>query len=316
MDTLLEVQGLKKVYRRKGLKKRESFYAVNDVSFTVGRSETVGIVGESGCGKTTLGRSILRLIEPDAGHLIFDGTDVLALKKNELRRFRKRMQIVFQDSSATLDPRWKIGKTLVEALQAHNTELSNAQALAEAAHLLEIAGLSTQQKDKFPHELSGGQKQRIGIAKALATRPELIVADEPVSALDVSVQAQILNLLKELQPAYNLSYLFISHDLSVVRFMSDRVCVMYLGQIVEMADNQQFFDNTLHPYSLALLAAVPQPNPAKKNLSPAVTAALPAAPAQGCPYQNKCSLATQTCRAQRPPLRQAAPGHYVACYHV
>lgn len=316
---MLQITNLSKEFTTsKGLLSRESriVKAVNNVSLTIDRNETLGIVGESGSGKTTLGRAVLRLIEPSSGSVNFDGVDVLALSKQQMRQFRKRMQIVFQDSSSTLDARWTIGKTLIEGLKTHFTDISAAQAQEKTAFLMETVGLPADYIYKYPHELSGGQRQRIGIAKAISVEPELIVADEPVSALDVSVQAQILNLLQELKKSRSLSYMFISHDLSVIKFISDRVCVMYLGYIVEMAESNMFFSNPLHPYSHTLLEAIPIPEAGRRiKSSEQILKNNDDIPKNGCPFCPRCPHASDICKSTIPPLRDVGAGHLVACHN-
>ena len=289
--------------------------AVDEVSFAVSRGETFALVGESGCGKTTLGRLILGLIEPSGGDIEFDGQNIWSLNRNQMRRLRRRMQIIFQDPYSSLDPRMKVETIVTEPLYASQQQPSN-QRRKVAAELLEKVGLQPLDLDKYPHEFSGGQRQRIGIARALCVQPELIVADEPVSALDVSIQAQIINLMQDLKHEFNLSYVFISHDLSVVEHVSDRIAVMYLGTIVELAPAEAFSVSPRHPYSEALLRAVPMPDPHYKTepLPLAGDVPSPIDPPSGCAFHPRCSHAYDRCRTQRPPLAKATSEHFVACW--
>lgn len=310
---LLQVEDLK-VHFPSG---RARVQAVDGVSFEIGAGETLGLVGESGCGKTTTGRAVLRLIEPTGGKVIFDGTDLGSLGSEHLRRFRRRMQIVFQDPFASLNPRMKIGAALIEAMEIHNIGRPRERR-ARAQELLVKVGLNSDYIDRYPHEFSGGQRQRIGIARALAVQPQLIVCDEPVSALDVSVQAQVVNLLQDLQQELGLSYLFIAHDLSVVKHISHRVAVMYLGQIVELASVEDLFSNPQHPYTQALLAAIPVPDPDEKLEVLPLTGELPSPlnPPSGCRFHTRCPYASEDCLAVTPVSQMVAPGHLVACHRV
>jgi oligopeptide transport system ATP-binding protein len=317
-QALLEVKGLKKYFpiRAGVLGKVQGFVkAVDDVSFTLQEGETLGIVGESGCGKSTTGRSILRLIEPTAGTVTFQGKNLTALKSADLRKARRDLQIVFQDPYASLNPRMTIGAILEEPLKIHGIG-SEQSRKATVREMLEIVGLTEAHATRYPHEFSGGQRQRIGIARALITKPKLIVADEPVSALDVSIQSQILNLMKDLQAQFGLTYLFISHDLSVVRHISDRVGVMYLGRLVELAGKHQLYENPLHPYTQALLSAVPHPDPLVKRerilLSGDVPS--PANPPSGCAFHTRCHACMEICKTKTPKLKTIADGHQVACH--
>jgi oligopeptide transport system ATP-binding protein len=290
--------------------------AVDGVSLGIQRGETLGLVGESGCGKSTVGRAILRLYEPTAGTIKFDGQDITKLGEAELRPLRRRMQMVFQDPYASLNPRHSVSRMVGEPMRVHGLAGRRA-ANARVRELLETVGLPADAASRYPHEFSGGQRQRIGVARALAVNPDFIVADEPVSALDVSIQAQIINLLEDLQAELGLTYLFIAHDLAVVRHISDRVAVMYLGKIVEIADRRQLYENPLHPYTNALLAAVPIPDPvleerrARTVLSGEVPS--PLNPPSGCVFHPRCPIAVERCRGEVPPLREITPGHWAAC---
>ena len=315
---VLEVERLKKYFPvRKGLLRRTvgHVYAVDDVSFTIGEAETVGLVGESGCGKTTVGRAILRLIEPTAGAIRLDGHDITRLGKKELRPYRQAMQIIFQDPFSSLNPRMRAGDIVGEPLKVHGTSSRKARR-ERVAELFQRVGLRTAQMDNFPHQFSGGQRQRIGVARALALSPKLIIGDEPVSALDVSIQAQVINLLTDLQRELKLSYLFISHNLAVVEHISHRIAVMYLGRIVEYTDKATLFTRPLHPYTEALLAAVPVPDPAIKRAKRVVQGDVPSPmqPPPGCHFHPRCPYALPRCRTEPPALREVEPGHQVACH--
>ncbi|MDE0529342.1 MAG: ATP-binding cassette domain-containing protein [Truepera sp.] len=288
--------------------------AVEDVSFEIGRGEVVGLVGESGSGKTTAGRAILRLIEPTSGEILFEGTDIAKLPKSQLREYRKEMQIIFQDPFASLNPRMTVGDIIGEALQIHN--LARGKAREErVADLLEKTGLAAGHMRRYPHEFSGGQRQRIGIARALAVDPQFIVADEPVSALDVSIQAQVVNLLQDLKEELGLTLLFIAHDLGVVEYISDKVIVMYLGKIMEIAPAKELYANPVHPYTEALLSAVPIPDPTLDRERIILEGDIPSPinPPSGCVFRTRCPIAIEDCRHIDPPLEEVGPGHLKAC---
>lgn len=289
--------------------------AVDGVSFAVSRGESFGLVGESGCGKTTLGRLILRLIEPTSGRVEFEGRDIVSLSRPEMSALRRRMQIIFQDPYSSLDPRMKVEGIITEPLRA-TRQLSRRQRREAAAELLQKVGLRSVDLDKYPHEFSGGQRQRIGIARSLCVRPELIVADEPVSALDVSIQAQVINLMEDLKTEFNLAYVFISHDLSVVEYICDRIAVMYLGGIVELAPTRKFSVATRHPYTEALLKAVPVPDPHRRTEPFAMEGDVPNPidPPMGCPFHPRCLYKFDRCSREKPPLIEAEPDHLAACW--
>ncbi len=292
--------------------------AVDDVSLTIRRGETLGLVGESGCGKSTVGRTILRLYEPTAGRIVFDGQDISKLREKELRPLRRRMQMVFQDPFASLNPRHSIGRIVGEPLRIHGLA-SRREAAARVRDLLQTVGLPPDAASRYPHEFSGGQRQRIGLARAIALNPDLVVADEPVSALDVSIQAQIINLLEQLQDEFDLTYLFIAHDLAVVRHISDRIAVMYLGWIVEISPAAELYENPLHPYTISLLSAVPIPDPVVERQRESILLAgdlpSPANPPPACRFHTRCPFVQPTrCRDEVPPLRKLADGHEVACH--
>ncbi|HSR80610.1 MAG TPA: dipeptide ABC transporter ATP-binding protein [Hyphomicrobiaceae bacterium] len=315
---VLEVRGLSKHFPvRKGILRRTvgHVYAVDGVSFTIGAGETLGLVGESGCGKTTVGRTIMRLIEPTAGTIHLDGHNVTRLGKTEFRPYRRQLQIIFQDPFSSLNPRKRAGDIVGEPLKIHET-LSRSERRDRVAALFERVGLRRAQMDNFPHQFSGGQRQRIGVARALALNPKLIIGDEPVSALDVSIQAQVINLLMDLQRDLKLSYLFISHNLAVVEHISHRIAVMYLGRIVEYTDKITLFTRPLHPYTEALLAAVPVPDPAIKRVKRVVQGDVPSPlkPPPGCRFHTRCPYAEARCKVEVPALREVEPGHHVACH--
>ncbi|AIQ53765.1 ABC transporter ATP-binding protein [Paenibacillus sp. FSL R7-0331] len=318
MSILLEVRNLKKHYPvRKGFfgKQVGAVKAVDGITLSVEQGETLAVVGESGCGKSTTGRAILRLIEPTEGEIMFGGTDVRSLNTEQLRRFRTDMQMVFQDPYASLDPRWTVQRILEEPLRTHGS-VPSGELKSRVEQLMEVVGLSPYQAHRFPHEFSGGQRQRIGIARALALNPKFIVCDEPVSALDVSIQAQVLNLMQDLQEQYGLTYMFISHDLSVVKFISDRVAVMYLGRVVELAPTKELFAKPLHPYTQALMSAVPVPNPGQKKQRIVLTGDVPnpETPPTGCAFHPRCPYAMDRCKSEAPELRALDTGHQVSCH--
>lgn len=317
-DDLLQVEHLKKYFPvRKGLfsKPVGSLKAVDGVSFTIRQGETLGVVGESGCGKTTLGRTILRLLEPTAGKVIFDGKDITAMGKEELRAMRREMQTIFQDPYSSLNPRITVGGMLTEIIKFHGLADDGEGVKKRVNELLEIVGLSHEQAHLYPHEFSGGQRQRIGIARALSVEPKFIVCDEPVSALDVSIQAQILNLLQDLQKELGLTYLFIAHDLAVVKHISDRVAVMYLGQIVELADARSLYQHPRHPYTEALLSAVPVPDPSRERNRIILKGEVPSPvnPPAGCYFHPRCHKVMEECRAVEPRLAAVDQNHDVKC---
>ncbi len=314
---LIKVRDLKKYYRiRRGvLSRRVSVVkAVDGVSFTIKRGETFGLVGESGCGKSTLGRSILRLIEPDSGEIYFEGEDILKYKGKKLKSLRKDMQIIFQDPYSSLNPRLTVEEIIGEGLSIHKLARGKERE-RRVLELLEVVGLNRDALKKYPHEFSGGQRQRIGIARALSLMPKFIVADEPVSSLDLSIQAQIINLLKELQERFSLTYLFISHDLRVVRYISNRIAVMYLGKIVELGGSKEIYDNPLHPYTKALLSSIPQPDPDKKRKRVLIEGDPPSPidPPSGCHFHPRCRYAREICKELEPVLKDFG-GHLVACH--
>lgn len=309
---LLEVKGLKKYFSTP----RGMLHAVDDVSFTLDKGKTLGVVGESGCGKSTTGRAILRLLEPTGGEVLFEGEDLNKLNKEEMRKKRKDLQIIFQDPFSSLNPRKTISQTIVEALKLNKIVTDKQQMQQRVLELMETVGLAERLYNTYPHELDGGRRQRIGIARALAVNPKFIVCDEPVSALDVSIQAQILNLMEDLQEKMGLTYMFITHDLSVVHHFSNDIAVMYLGKLIEKAPSDELFKNPTHPYTQALLSAIPLPNIHKKLdrviLKGEITS--PIEPKPVCRFANRCNYATDRCRSEEPQLKEISPGHFVSCF--
>jgi oligopeptide transport system ATP-binding protein len=323
-DILINVQDLKMYFPvNAGLifqRKIADVKAVDGINFNVRRGETMGLVGESGCGKSTTGRAILQLYRPTGGSVRFGGQELTELKGNELRRMRRKMQMIFQDPYASLNPRMSVGSIIGEPLQIHGLAKNSRARRERIQDLMRVVGLNPYYANRYPHEFSGGQRQRIGIARALAVEPDFIVADEPVSALDVSIQAQIINLLEDLQQQFGLTYLFIAHDLSVVRHISDRVGVMYLGKMMELADRNELYENPLHPYTKALLSAVPVPDPSveRKRERIILTGDVPSPlfPPRGCVFHTRCPIAIEECRQVIPDWRDVGGGHMVACHRV
>lgn len=316
---LIQVQNLVKTFPIKGgLFSREvaSVKAVSDVTFDIFEGETLGLVGESGCGKSTLGRCVIRLLESTAGKIIFEGRDVTQLAGEELRQLRRKMQIIFQDPYASLNPRMTVGSIISEPLEIHKLFDSKKDRLDRVKQLLELVGLRPEHISRYPHEFSGGQRQRIGIARALAVEPRFIVCDEPVSALDVSIQAQVINLLMDLQQKFGLTYLFIAHDLKVVEHISNRVAVMYLGKIVELATSDDLYLHPQHPYTRALLSAIPIPDPHGKEQRVILTGDVPSpiTPPQGCHFNPRCPIADEGCRKDYPAFKETRPNHFASCF--
>ena len=317
--TLLEVRNLKQYFDiNMGFFRSKPLKAVDDVSFSIRKGETLGLVGESGCGKTTVGRSILHLYKPTGGHVIYDGQEISS--KESLREFRRKATMVFQDPYSSLNPRMTVSDIVAEPLDVHKLYKTRKEREDRVLELMGYVGLNSEHASRYAHEFSGGQRQRIGIARALAVNPEFIVCDEPVSALDVSIQAQVINMFDDLQDKLGLTYLFIAHDLLVVRHISDRIAVMYLGKMVELADAEEIYKHPLHPYSQSLLSAVPMPDPktARANKRIVLTGDIPSplnAPS-GCPFRTRCRYATRECAESMPSFEQVAAGHYVACHRV
>ena len=309
---LLEVKNLKKYFKTpKGM-----LHAVDDVSFTIDRGRTLGVVGESGCGKSTTGRAILRIVEPTEGEILFDGEDIRSLGKDQMRRMRTRMQIIFQDPFSSLNPRKTVSETIAEPLKLNGIITDKGKRMERVAEIMEIVGLAERLYNAYPHELDGGRRQRIGIARALALNPQFIVCDEPVSALDVSIQAQILNLMDELQEKMGLTYMFITHDLSVVHYFADDIAVMYLGRLIEKAPAKELFRNPVHPYTQALLSAIPVPsihNQRKRILLKGEITS-PVDPKPGWRFASRCPYASSRCHSEEPQLKEIAPGHFNACF--
>lgn len=321
-NILLQVQNLVKYFPiNRGFFQRQvgAVRAVDDVSFSVKRGETLGLVGESGCGKSTTGRAVLQLHKPTSGNVYFDGVDLTKLQGEELRVTRRKMQMIFQDPYASLNPRMTVGEIIGEPLLIHSIT-TKSEVQEHVKHLLEVVRLNPSFANRYPHEFSGGQRQRIGIARALALQPSFIVCDEPISALDVSIQAQVVNLLEELQEQFSLTYLFIAHDLSMVRHISNRVAVMYLGVIVELTTRDELYKAPLHPYSQALLSAVPIPDPveesSRKRIILVGDVPSPVNPPSGCRFRTRCPIAEARCAESRPEVREVNPGHFVACHLV
>lgn len=312
---LIEIKNLKQYFN---VGRGQALKAVDDVSFDIYKGETFGLVGESGCGKTTTGRTILNIYKPTEGQVIFDGENIAGKKHKELKRFKKRAQMIFQDPYSSLDPRMTIGDIISEGIEVHFPKLSGKEVHQKVVNLLERVGLTSDHAARFPHELSGGQRQRIGIARALAVEPDFIVCDEPISALDVSIQAQVVNLLNELQKENGLTYLFISHDLSMVKHISDRIGVMYLGSMVEITDNEVLYDRPIHPYTQALIQAIPVPDPDLRETSMKNTlegeVPSPINPPAGCKFSTRCPHVMDICKQQIPILKEVEPGHLVACH--
>ena len=323
-DKLLQVEHLKQYFPAGGMGKNRKFVkAVDDVSFFVNKGETLGLVGESGCGKTTTGRSILRLYEPTGGKITFDGNvilDVVNKVKVDMLPYRQKMQMVFQDPYASLDPRMTVGDIVGEAIDIHKLAANKKERHDMIISMLEKVGLNSEHANRYPHEFSGGQRQRVGIARALAVNPQFIVCDEPISALDVSIQAQVVNMFEELQEQMGLTYLFIAHDLSVVKHISDRIGVMYLGKMVELADSYELVARSLHPYTKSLISAIPIADPIKARASKRIVlqgdVPSPLNPPTGCRFRTRCPYADECCAQKEPEWREVEKGHYVACHHV
>lgn len=323
-DKLLQVEHLKQYFPAGGMGKNRKFVkAVDDVSFFVNKGETLGLVGESGCGKTTTGRSILRLYEPTGGKITFDGNVILDVEnkvKVDMLPYRQKMQMVFQDPYASLDPRMTVGDIVGEAIDIHKLAANKKERHDMIISMLERVGLNSEHANRYPHEFSGGQRQRVGIARALAVNPQFIVCDEPISALDVSIQAQVVNMFEELQEQMGLTYVFIAHDLSVVKHISDRIGVMYLGKMVELADSYELVARSLHPYTKSLISAIPIADPVKARASKRIVlqgdVPSPLNPPTGCRFRTRCPYADECCAQKEPEWREVEKGHYVACHHV
>ena len=321
-EVLVEVKDLKKYFPVRGgmiAEKRQVLKAVDGVSFDIYKGETLGLVGESGCGKTTVGRTILKLYEPTSGRIIFDGDDITDLNDRQMRPYRKRMQIIFQDPYASLNPRMTVGDIIAESIDIHKIA-TGEERKAMIFDLLDKVGLNHEHANRYPHEFSGGQRQRIGIARALAVNPDFIVCDEPISALDVSIQAQVVNLLEDLQDEMGLTYLFIAHDLSMVKHISDRVGVMYLGKIVEIAESSELYSKPLHPYTQALLSAIPVPDPDAMEKRDRIIlkgdVPTPINPPSGCRFRTRCPIASDICAEQEPDMKDYGGGHMAACHFI
>lgn len=323
VDNIVEVKNLKVYFAvTKGLLQRRiaDVKAIDDVTFTIKRGETLGLVGESGCGKTTVGLTILRLYQPTAGQIVFEGTDITNYSRTEMRKIRHKMQLVFQDPFGSLDPRQSAGSIVGEPIKIHGVYPIGYKYTERVRELFQLVGLDPLMQDRYPHEFSGGQRQRLAIARALSCNPSLIVCDEPISALDVSIQAQIINLLYDLQEKFALTYLFIAHDLSVVKHLCDRIAVMYLGHIVELTESESLYNNPLHPYTKALLSAIPIPDPFVEEQRSRVVlegdVPSPINPPSGCSFHPRCPIAVQECKEAIPPLREISSNHQVACIRV
>ena len=316
-EPFIEVRGLSKFFR---VGNNRVLKAVHDIGFTMAKGETLGLVGESGCGKSTAGRTMIRLYEPTAGTVTLGGVDVTKLPKSKLKAYRRKMQMIFQDPYASLNPRLTVLDIIGEALDIHGLAASRAERRRRVEQLLETVGLSAEHASRYPHEFSGGQRQRIGIARALAVEPEFIVCDEPISALDVSIQAQIVNLLIELQKKMGFTYLFVAHDLSMVKYISDRVAVMYLGKIVELARSEDLYAQPQHPYTQALLSAIPVPDPDREAQKERIVLngelPSPIDPPSGCPFRTRCRAATERCSREAPAFREVRPGHWASCHYA
>jgi len=320
---LLEIKDLKKYFtvKKAGFNKKQMVQAVDGVSMDIFKGETLGLVGESGCGKTTLGRTIIRLYEPTAGKIVYDGKTIFDSEQNiaeKMLPYRRKMQIIFQDPSASLDPRMTVGEIVGEALDIHKLYTGKGERTARINELLEKVGLNTEHSNRFPHEFSGGQQQRIGIARALAVEPEFIVCDEPISALDVSIQSQVVNMLEDLQEQLGLTYLFIAHDISVVRHISNRIGVMYLGNLVELAESYELYRNPIHPYTKTLMSAVPIPDPvvtrSRERMILEGDIPSPINPPSGCKFHTRCPYATERCSQEVPVFKDHGGGHFAACH--
>ncbi|MFD2117054.1 ABC transporter ATP-binding protein [Paenibacillus yanchengensis] len=316
-EPFVQVNNLSKFFNLGG---DQILKAVNSISFSIKHGETVGVVGESGCGKSTAGRTIMRLYEPTEGTVSIGGKNIYQLKPNELKAFRRQTQMIFQDPYASLNPRMTVANIIGEALDIHNLVSSRAEREKRIAELLELVGLQSQHAARYPHEFSGGQRQRIGIARALAVDPAFIIADEPISALDVSIQAQVVNLLQQLQRQMGLTYLFIAHDLSMVKHISDRVAVMYLGKIVEITESGELYSNPLHPYTKALMSAIPIPDPQveaeRQRIVLQGDLPSPVNPPSGCKFHTRCPVATEKCKQEEPQLLEVRKGHFAACHYA
>ncbi len=323
-EKLVQIEHLRQYFPAGGYGKRKKYIqAVDDVSFFINKGETLGLVGESGCGKTTTGRSLLRLYEPTGGRFVYDGQVVFDVEKKiwaDMLPYRKRMQIVFQDPYASLDPRMTVGDIVGEAIDVHKLAKSKEERYEIIIEMLRRVGLNSEHANRYPHEFSGGQRQRVGIARALAVSPEFIVCDEPISALDVSIQAQVINMFEELQEELGLTYLFIAHDLSVVKHISNRIGVMYLGRLVELADSYELTSNPMHPYTQSLISAIPIADPKVAKESKRIIlegdVLSPLNPPSGCRFRTRCPYADEQCAAQAPQWKEARPGHFVACHHL